>query len=144
MSINLKKIYKLFAILMVFSLIAGCGAEPAEKEPSVEAVEVPEVIIPEISLMAVGDVMLARKLDRLISQKGMEYPFLMSGELLSATDITFTNLESPLSDQGAKIDGKGIWFRGNPENTQALLHAALSAWQTIMLWIMILRHSYKR
>jgi hypothetical protein len=62
MNVNRKKIYKLFVILMVFSLIAGCGAEPAEKEPSkrtfVEAVDVPEVVIPEISLMAVGDVML--------------------------------------------------------------------------------------
>jgi hypothetical protein len=37
----------------------------------------------------------------------------MSGELLSAADITFTNLESPLSDQGTKLDGKGIWFRGS-------------------------------
>lgn len=128
---NLKTMYKVLLILMVFSLITGCGSvvdsslpvEQAEKELPVAVVEVPEVIVPEISLMAVGDVMLARKLDRLINQKGMDYPFLMTGELLSSADVAFANLESPLSDQGTQIDGKGIWFRGKPENTQALTQA---------------------
>ena len=123
----------LAALLVIFS--GGCGAIPeslatgtAEKDfPSPDEIEVeveaPEVVIPEISLIAVGDVMLARKLDRLMSQKGLDYPFLMTKEILSAADITFANLESPLSDQGTKIDGKEIWFRGKPENTRALKEA---------------------
>lgn len=125
---NIKRIYQLLSILILFSFLTGCGFLESSIKPAVPVVqetvaEVPEVIIPEITFLAAGDVMLARKLDKLINQKGMDYPFLMTGGLLRTADITFANLESPLSDQGAKIDGKGIWFRGKPENTQALTNA---------------------
>lgn len=133
MAKNIKRSYQLLAILILVSFLTGCGFLesflkpdiPVAQETVVEVPEVviPEIVIPEITFLAVGDVMLARKLDRLISQKGMDYPFLMTEELLGTADITFANLESPLSDQGAKIDGKGIWFRGKPENTQALTKA---------------------
>jgi len=92
-------------------------------EPLAPAVTIPEVKIPEVSFISVGDVMLARKLNRLIDQNGIDYPFLQVKEMLASADITFTNLESPLSTQGKKLPGKGIWFRGNPENVEALLGA---------------------
>ncbi|ATW23779.1 CapA family protein [Candidatus Formimonas warabiya] len=115
-------------IMMVFLLsLTGCislvGDMSPIKEEEETPVAVPEVIVPEISLIGVGDVMLARKLDRLISRHGMEYPFQQTRELLASADIAFANLESPLSDQGKKIEGKGIWFRGNPKNVQALSQA---------------------
>ncbi|MGI6684660.1 MAG: CapA family protein [Bacillota bacterium] len=129
----LRIVYLIILVSLISLPLAGCGTlldpvtgKPAEKdfpaEVEVEA-EVPEVIIPEISLIAVGDVMLARKLDKLISLKGMDYPFFHTRDILSSADITFANLESPLSDQGKKIDGKGIWFRGKPENREALIQA---------------------
>lgn len=114
--------------LAVWFLSIGCGSlgtslpKAEQTEEKELPVEVPE-IQPEISVLAAGDIMLARKLDRLIAQKGMDYPFFNTGELLASADIAFANLESPLSDQGSKIDGKGIWFRGKPENIQALTQA---------------------
>jgi poly-gamma-glutamate capsule biosynthesis protein CapA/YwtB (metallophosphatase superfamily) len=123
-------VYLVLLITVTVFFICGCRTaelsegEPVDKElPGEVEIEAPEAEIPEISLLAVGDVMLARKLDRLIREKGMDYPFLMTREILSEADIAFANLESPLSDQGAKLDGKGIWFRGNPENKEALVQA---------------------
>ncbi len=68
-----------------------------------------------VSLLAVGDVMLARKVDRLMRANGDNYPFEKVAPYLRAADITFGNLESPLSDRGTPMPGKGIQFRARPE-----------------------------
>ncbi|WP_173299025.1 CapA family protein [Thermanaeromonas sp. C210] len=73
-----------------------------------------------LTLAAVGDVMLARKVDRLMQSQGLGYPLAELGPLLRSADLTFGNLESPLSDTGKPIPGKGIWFRARPEALQVL------------------------
>ncbi|HBT48119.1 MAG TPA: hypothetical protein DEA73_09655 [Peptococcaceae bacterium] len=64
--------------------------------------------------------MLARKVDRLMQSQGLDYPLAELGPLLRSADLTFGNLESPLSDTGKPIPGKGIWFRARPEALQVL------------------------
>jgi len=76
-----------------------------------------------VSLIAVGDIMLARKVDRLMRTYGEGYPFENVSEMLSSADITFGNLECPLSDRGTPLPGKQIWFRARP-STAALLKKA--------------------
>lgn len=72
------------------------------------------------TMAAVGDVMLARKVDRLMQAQGLGYPLAMLGPTLKAADLTFGNLEAPLATTGQQIPGKGIWFRARPEATQVL------------------------
>ncbi|QGP92785.1 Bacterial capsule synthesis protein PGA_cap [Neomoorella glycerini] len=73
-----------------------------------------------LTLAAVGDVMLARKVDRLMQAQGLAYPLAKLGPTLRNADLTFSNLEAPLATTGKQIPGKGIWFRARPEAIQVL------------------------
>ncbi|MHB1419689.1 MAG: CapA family protein [Bacillota bacterium] len=75
------------------------------------------------SLVAVGDVMLSRKVGKLMDSNGLEYPLAGIRDVLKQADITFGNLESPLSRGGAPLPGKGIWFRARPEAVASLKEA---------------------
>ncbi len=78
---------------------------------------------PVITLNAVGDIMLSRKVEKYINNQGLEYPIAKTESFLKDADITFANLECPLSDKGVPLPGKGIWFRGSPRNVETLLMA---------------------
>ncbi len=79
----------------------------------------------EITLTAVGDVMLGRGSGSKINQFGLDFPFGLVGERLSAADITFCNLEAPLGTTGTMIPGKEIWLRGKPEYVECLKKAGI-------------------
>ncbi|MHB1125716.1 MAG: CapA family protein [Bacillota bacterium] len=76
-----------------------------------------------ISLVAVGDLMLSRKVGKLMDQYGLGYPLADIRDFLKQADITFGNLESPLSNGGEPLPGKGIWFRARPEAADSLKDA---------------------
>ena len=72
----------------------------SKPEPVIKPVEEEEVIVEpetEIILLAVGDIMLARKVERLMSEYGREYPFLEVESRLNQADLTFGNLECAVS-----------------------------------------------
>ncbi|MGE5404367.1 MAG: CapA family protein [Candidatus Saccharibacteria bacterium] len=117
-----KRIFSAFlAILLALSLLAGSGCGLPDQTTVKETVP-SEPVKPdkELSLTAVGDVMLARHVGYLIKQNGEDYPFKLIGRLLQKSDITFGNLESPLSDRGRAMPGKGICFRGQPKMANVL------------------------
>ena len=58
-----------------------------------------------ITLTAVGDVMLGSGVEALIKQYGAEYPFQHVATILKNSDITFANLESPLTNE----NNKAVW-----------------------------------
>jgi len=68
------------------------------------------------SVLACGDILLARTPGKRASEQG--YRFLFSGvkDLVSSADIAFANLESPASYLGAPYPGKpeNITFRADP------------------------------
>ncbi|MBC7341919.1 MAG: CapA family protein [Clostridia bacterium] len=68
----------------------------------------------QLSLVAVGDVVLARKVAKAMAEYGVDYPFMLIGQQLRDADLTFGNLECPISDRGSRLPGKGIWFRADP------------------------------
>ncbi|NPV72046.1 MAG: hypothetical protein HPY55_15680 [Firmicutes bacterium] len=80
-----------------------------------------------VSLTVVGDIMLARGVASLIRKHGAGYPMSLVGPLISASDITFANLESPIGVTGQPIPGKMIWFRAEPQAIQSLLDAGIDA-----------------
>jgi len=83
--------------------------------------ELADVLKPgPLSLSAVGDVSLARKIRVYMDERGEDYPFRATASDLAETDLTFINLEAALSTQGTPVPGKGIWLRGRPESAQVL------------------------
>lgn len=90
--------------------ITGEPSLPVQGSPAPAPVPVDETI----TLNAVGDVMLARKVGRLIEANGTDYPLRLLGAELAAGDITFANLESPIASSGRPLPGKGICFRAAP------------------------------
>lgn len=76
----------------------------------------------EHSLILVGDIMLSRGVDITMKTKGYLYPFKNISEITNSAEVTFGNLESPLSTRGMK--GDQIYsFRGDPEAVKGLVYA---------------------
>lgn len=78
----------------------------------------------EVSLITVGDILLDRGVRREITDNGYDYPYLKVRSVLSSADITFGNLECPISDQGNPIYKRpDIIFRADKENASELRNA---------------------
>ena len=77
---------------------------------------------PAITLVAVGDVLLARGVERRIGKYGRGWPFGEVAETLRSADLAFCNLECPLSAGGIKVN-KPICFKADPANVQCLAGA---------------------
>ncbi|MGE5397346.1 MAG: CapA family protein [Chitinophagales bacterium] len=114
---------KVLAGILIALILCLSGCQP-KTEPSKSNTR-PKTIKPdkEVSLTAVGDVMLARHVGELMLTKGDNYPFQKITPTLKSADITIGNLESPISDRGTAMPGKGICFRARPEAGEAVRSA---------------------
>jgi poly-gamma-glutamate capsule biosynthesis protein CapA/YwtB (metallophosphatase superfamily) len=74
---------------------------------------------PCITLVAVGDVLLARGIGERIDRHGLEWPFQHVTSILESADIAFCNLECPLTERGAKVN-KVFCFKADPGAVQCL------------------------
>ncbi len=82
--------------LIIFGARAACQEGP-------QSAPVPQRR-DERTLLFVGDVMLARGVERKMMAKGdWTYPFLKIAETLRAADLVFGNLECPVSDTGRNL-----------------------------------------
>lgn len=92
------------------------GGEPFEQA---EEIGTPE----SANLLFVGDVMLSREVGRITKQKGdPDFPFALSFSTLRKSDITFGNLENPISERGAN-QGSEYSFRAATSSAAALSQA---------------------
>ncbi len=66
-----------------------------------------------VTVTCVGDVMLGRGVARLCQQRGNSYPFEQVTPHLQAADLTFGNLESPLTDHPTRFPRVNA-LRGSP------------------------------
>jgi len=66
--------------------------------------------------------MLSRGVDISMRSKGYLYPFKNIAEITNSAEVTFGNLESPLSTRGARGD-QLYSFRGDPESVKGLVYA---------------------
>ncbi len=78
-----------------------------------------------VSLAAVGDVMMARGVEKQCHKKGWDYPFVNVKAALRGADLAFANLECPVTDQPVK-SGQSVTFRADPACLPALKRAGLS------------------
>jgi len=77
------------------------------------------------SLAVTGDFMLARGVARAMRENGTLYPIEKVRNHLSAADLAFANLESPIGVKGSPLPGKQIWFQAAPEAIELLTAAGL-------------------
>lgn len=73
----------------------------------------------EVSLIAVGDMMLSRGVAGKMRAKGMGYPFLKVRDYLKTGDIVFGNLETSIAE-GRKVVSGEMLFRADPGSEIAL------------------------
>jgi poly-gamma-glutamate capsule biosynthesis protein CapA/YwtB (metallophosphatase superfamily) len=73
------------------------------------------------TIIAGGDIMLARGTGKYMRRHGYSYPFLDIAREIDKHDISVANLESPLSSGGKKFfPFKGIYFRAAPGAIEGL------------------------
>ena len=82
-----------------------------------------------ISMNFVGDIMMGRRFEEsngIIANQGANALFEPTYNILGlAADITVANLEVTLTDQETPHPTKGIIFKSNPENVNALVYAGI-------------------
>ncbi len=77
----------------------------------------------EIKLVFVGDIMLSRKIGKLLHERDdYAFPFASTTELIRSADIAFANLENPISTGGI-LSGSIYSFRAKPDTVESLNYA---------------------
>lgn len=74
----------------------------------------------EIIISAAGDIMLAGKWASQLKKSGYELPFRSVRQVLTSSDITIANLESPITIDGKEFSEKKFRFRAEPPVAAAL------------------------
>lgn len=78
-----------------------------------------------LSMLFTGDIMMNRGVEKTIHKQGKDdwmFPFFYTRNVLADADITFGNLEGPVSDTGANV-GSEYSFRMDPQVVDALAAA---------------------
>ncbi len=79
-----------------------------------------------VKMNFIGDVMLARSMQSIINNFGMETIFSSIDPYLGqAADITIANLESPFTNSNNNHPTKTIYFKADPANIAAITHAGI-------------------
>lgn len=123
----------LISIIVIISMVNGCGCKKkASVELSDEEIAEMDTSVADnncdgdvfcVKLRFAGDVMLAGSVATRVNNVGggnYKYPFAKVGNFMRSADITFANLESPITDLGS-----GTGFRAVPEAMNGLLHAGI-------------------
>lgn len=74
---------------------------------------------PEISLVAVGDIMLSRVVGQKIEKNGLDYPFAEMKDFLTKADLAIGNLETAITE-GRKVQSGEMMFRSDPPLAETL------------------------
>ncbi len=79
----------------------------------------------EVSVVAVGDVMLGSWVPAILDQKGSLYPFEQTLGVLKSGDATIANLEAPFTEDGEPFEKK-FNFKVPPKHAQGLKDGGIS------------------
>jgi poly-gamma-glutamate synthesis protein (capsule biosynthesis protein) len=77
-----------------------------------------------VEIVAVGDILLDRGVEKKIEEFGIDYPFRNVKNILSDADIAFGNLENPISNKCRMVEKK-YSFQVKPKYTKILNNAGL-------------------
>ena len=77
----------------------------------------------EISVVCVGDIMLAGNAEPVIEWHGVDYPFDETRAILQGADLAIGNLEMPIAVTGEPVPEKEYTFLGQPKVAEGLANA---------------------
>jgi poly-gamma-glutamate synthesis protein (capsule biosynthesis protein) len=106
-------------VVLAASLLSLLGYLPvrsAAEQPSAPA---------EVTIAAVGDIMLGHRAEPWIEREGPGYPFLNVMPILQKADIVVGNLENPVSTRGIAVENKKFTLRSGPRAADALKAAGI-------------------
>jgi len=101
-------------VVVLLLCLAAAPASAAETAP-------PE----ELTIAAVGDLMLGGRTEPVLKQEGPDYPFRDVLPFLRRADIVAGNLESPISRRGKAVENKKFTLRAGPIAVRALQSAGI-------------------
>ncbi len=118
-----------FLVLALAILFVTCTVMIAsEHTVTIEKARTPKVVQKsnEIRMVFVGDIMLSRNIGETIAKKkDPTFFFASTTEFLKSADITFGNLENPVSTRGIR-SGSIYSFRADPQTLQGLTSAGFN------------------
>lgn len=79
-----------------------------------------------VTIIGGGDVMLGGPWESQVAQDSYRYPFKQVAPLLQNADLSFVNLEAPLTTRGSEFVGKTFRFRVNPKAAAALKQSGIT------------------
>ena len=98
--------------LLLGAILAGlcCQSSSLTQPPSVSATEPPEIADAKVTFLAVGDILLSRRVaQRMKAANDPLLPFRKLEPLLKSTDFNFGNLETPISGKDEVLGIKRIF-----------------------------------
>lgn len=105
----------------VVSVLMPARIDPPREEAAVAVVDTFAEQL--TTLVFTGDIMLSRDIGQLMERKNdWRLPFLYMEEFLRGADVTFGNLEGPISTRGVKV-GSIYSFRADPRSVEGLLQS---------------------
>jgi hypothetical protein len=117
----------LLAPLLWFTLHGCESSTTGPTAPGSEPIAAPPVVPPpgpgEVSLAAVGDVLLDRGVAEAIARNGLDSILPVVAGHLAAVDVAFANLECPLAATGSHDPAHAI-FRADPAAVEVLLEGS--------------------
>ena len=104
---------KAFFLILVFVLLAAAGTDAEQLSPD------------EITVAAVGDIMLGHRAEPYLTREGPDYPFVSVLPVLQQARLVIGNLESPISSRGTAVENKKFTLRAAPMAVAALKAAGI-------------------
>jgi poly-gamma-glutamate capsule biosynthesis protein CapA/YwtB (metallophosphatase superfamily) len=95
----MKTIIASFALLLTITFPAIAADRPPEEE---------------LTIAAVGDLMLGNRTEPFLKEFGPAYPFADVQQFLGKADVVIGNLESPISTRGTAVQNKKFTLRAGP------------------------------
>lgn len=105
---------KALYLILAFVLLAAAGTA-AERPQSAD----------EITIAAVGDIMLGHRAGPYLDREGPGYPFAGVLPVLRQAHVVIGNLESPISSRGTAVENKKFTLRAAPVAVAALKAAGI-------------------
>lgn len=101
--------------LILVSVLLTAAETRAEQQP----------LHDEITIAAVGDIMLGHRAEPYLTREGPSYPFVNVLSVLQQAHLVIGNLESPISSRGTAVENKKFTLRAAPVAVEAMKAAGI-------------------
>ncbi|QRG65682.1 CapA family protein [Brevibacillus choshinensis] len=125
-------LFSLIAVLFagMYALVdrmSSTQGEPSLPDTAPVHDQVEQAKEPTLSLSFAGDVMMSGNVEKILLEKGYDYPFQHVSELFLADDYTIANLETPITERGTPADNKAFVYKSSPSAVPAMKGAGIDA-----------------